>query len=78
MEEQGMNAARHLFNVTGAHGRFRRRYDNAIVMGVCAGVADYFSLNRTVIRLFALLLLWFVTVPTLLLYLLLAWLGDTR
>ncbi len=61
-----------------AHGKFRRRPGNAIVMGVCAGVADYFSLDRTVVRLVALLLLWFFTVPTLLLYLLLTWLGDAR
>jgi len=47
-------------------------------MGVCAGVADYFSFDRTVVRLIALLLLWFFTVPTLLLYLLLTWLGDAR
>jgi phage shock protein PspC (stress-responsive transcriptional regulator) len=77
MEEQRMNASRHYFNTSGAHGRFRRRHGDGIVMGVCAGVADYFSLDRAVVRLVALLLLWFFTVPTLLLYLLLAWLGDT-
>jgi phage shock protein PspC (stress-responsive transcriptional regulator) len=73
-----MNAIGRLFNTAGAHGRFRRRHDVAIVMGVCAGVADYFALDRTVVRLVTLALLWFVTVPTLLLYLLLAWLGDSR
>jgi phage shock protein PspC (stress-responsive transcriptional regulator) len=72
-----MNAARRVFNNTGAGGRFRRLHHRSIVMGVCAGVADYFAIDRTVIRLAALLLLWLVTVPTLLLYLLLAWLGDT-
>jgi phage shock protein C len=77
MEEQDMNASR-FAEFSGAHGRFRRRPGNAIVMGVCAGVADYFSLDRTVVRLVALLLLWFFTVPTLLLYLLLTWLGDAR
>jgi phage shock protein PspC (stress-responsive transcriptional regulator) len=73
-----MNATHRLFSATGARGRFRRRHNCSIVMGVCAGVADYLSLDRTVVRLVALLLLWFVTVPTLLLYLLLAWLGDTQ
>jgi len=72
-----MNASRPL-DISGAHGRFRRRPGNAIIMGVCAGGADYFSLDRTVVRLIALLLLWFFTVPTLLLYLLLTWLGDPR
>jgi phage shock protein C len=78
MEEQRMNTSRHYFNASGARGRFRRRHGDGIVMGVCAGVADYFSLDRAVVRLVALLLLWFFTVPTLLLYLLLAWLGDAR
>ena len=72
-----MNATRH-FNPSGTHGRFRRRHGDAIIMGVCAGIADYFSLDRTVIRIVALLLLWLLPAPTLLLYLLLAWLGDTR
>jgi phage shock protein C len=81
-----MNASHRPFNVLGdlasefpgAHGRFRRNSGNAIVMGVCAGVADYFALDRTVVRLAALLLLWIFTVPTLLLYLLLTWIGDAR
>jgi len=58
--------------------RFRCRPGDAIIKGVCAGIADFVSLDRTVVRLVALLLLWFFTVPTALLYLLLAWLGETR
>lgn len=58
--------------------RFRCGRRNAIIAGVCAGVADYFSLDRNVVRLVALLLLWFFTVPTLLLYLLLGYLGGSR
>jgi len=73
-----MNATRRTFNISGTQDGFRRRHGDAIVMGVCAGIADYFSLDRTVVRLVALLMLWLLTVPTLLLYLLLAWLGDTR
>ena len=73
-----MNATRRSYDLSGAHGKFRSSHRDGIVMGVCAGVADFFSLDRTVVRLVALLLLWFFTVPTLLLYLLLAWLGDTR
>jgi phage shock protein PspC (stress-responsive transcriptional regulator) len=72
-----MNATRGLFNISGAHGRFRRRSDDAVVMGVCAGVGDFFALDRNIVRLGALLLFWLFTVPTMLLYLLLAWLGDT-
>ena len=71
--------ARHRFN-SGYESsrRFRCRPGDAIIKGVCAGIADFASLDRTVVRLVALLLLWFFTVPTALLYLLLAWLGETR
>jgi phage shock protein C len=58
--------------------QFRCRRGGAIFMGVCAGIADYFSLDRTVVRLITLLLAWFLTAPTLLLYLLLAFLDDRR
>jgi len=73
-----MNTSHRIFDTSGAHGKFRRRHRGAIFMGVCAGLADYFALDRAVVRLVALLLLYFVTAPTLLLYLLLAWLGDSR
>ena len=73
-----MIADRRFSSLSDAPRRFRCRRGGAIIMGVCAGVADYFSLDRTVVRLVALLLVWFFTVPTLLLYLLLACLGDSR
>ena len=73
-----MIAGRRYFNTTDSRRRFSCRRGGAIIMGVCAGVADYFSLDRTVVRLVALLLLWIFTVPMLLLYLLLACLGDSR
>jgi phage shock protein PspC (stress-responsive transcriptional regulator) len=90
MEEQDMNASRRPFNMpgdlsdhlsgqfSGLRGKFRRRPDRAIVMGVCAGIADYFSLDSTVVRVVALLLLWLFTVPAMVLYLLLTWIGDPR
>lgn len=73
-----MIADRRFSSLSDAPRRFRCRRGGAIIMGVCAGVADYFSLDRTVVRLAALLMVWFFTVPTLLLYLLLACLGDSR
>lgn len=73
-----MNVSERIFDAAGIERKFRRNHGAAIVMGVCAGVADYLGLDRTVVRLVAVLLLWFATVPTLLLYLVLAWLGDTR
>ena len=73
-----MSASRRYFSLSEAPRKFRRKLSDAIIMGVCAGVADYFSVDRTVVRLTALLLLWFFTVPTLLFYLLLAFLSDKR
>ena len=73
-----MNATRGFLNTSGPHGRFRRRHDDSIIMGVCSGIGDFFSLDRNIVRLVALLLLWLFTVPTLLVYFLLAWIGDTR
>jgi phage shock protein PspC (stress-responsive transcriptional regulator) len=70
-----MNATRE-FNLSGPHGRFRRQTGGSFVMGVCAGIADYFSLDRTIVRVISLLLLFLLPVQTLGLYLLLAWLGD--
>jgi phage shock protein PspC (stress-responsive transcriptional regulator) len=78
MEEQVMNATNRPFNFSDARRSFRRGHRDGIIMGVCAGVADFFSLDRSIVRLVALLLLWFFTVPTLLLYVLLGWLGDSR
>jgi phage shock protein C len=43
-----------------AHGR---------ILGVCAGIADYFGVNRTAVRVLAVLGLIFFTMPTLLVYL---------
>jgi phage shock protein PspC (stress-responsive transcriptional regulator) len=77
MEEQVMNTTRD-FNLSGPHGRFRRRYDQSIIMGVCAGLADYFSFDRTVVRVVSLLLLFLLPLQTMAVYLLLAWLGDAR
>ncbi|MDP6674990.1 MAG: PspC domain-containing protein [Gammaproteobacteria bacterium] len=73
-----MIAGRRYYSTTDSPRRFRCRQGGVIIMGVCAGVADFFSLDRTVVRLVALLLVWFFTAPTLLLYLLLACLGDNR
>ena len=73
-----MNATRGFFNISGRYGRFRRRQDENIIMGVCAGIGDFFSIDRNVVRLVSLLLLWLFTIPTMLVYFLLAWIGDVR
>jgi phage shock protein PspC (stress-responsive transcriptional regulator) len=73
-----MTTSERIFRPTEFRRRFRRRHRDSIVTGVCAAVADYFSLDRTVVRLVALLLLWFFTIPTLLLYGLLTCLVEIR
>jgi phage shock protein C len=54
--------------------RLYRDPDRGIVMGVCAGLADYFGFNLTVVRVLTALGLVMFTVPTVLAYLAAAWL----
>ena len=50
----------------------RRNTDQALLAGVCAGIADYFGYDRWAVRLVTLILLWAVTLPTAMIYLLAA------
>lgn len=50
------------------HFRLHRDPRHAVVMGVCAGLADYFGLGRTFVRVLAVLGLVFFTMPTLIAY----------
>lgn len=51
-------------------GYFKLRRDprHGIVMGVCAGLAEYFGVGRTFVRVLTLLGLVFFTMPTLIAY----------
>ena len=52
---------------------FRRMYrdnENGLLMGVCAGLADYFGFNLSVVRVVAALLLILAFVPTAVIYVL--------
>jgi len=73
-----MTSSHPYYDLSESRRRFRCKPGNAIIKGVCAAIADFFLLDRTLVRLVALLALWFFTIPTALLYLLLAWLGDRR
>jgi phage shock protein C len=63
---------------SGANGRsgnpFRlyRDVENGRLAGVCAGIADYLGVRPRLIRLVAILGLFFFSVPTLILYIVLA------
>lgn len=48
----------------GPHHRLYRDPERGVIMGVCAGIADYFGLNVTLVRIVAVLALifwWFIT-----------------
>jgi len=64
----------------GWRGYFRLWRDprHAIVLGVCAGLAEYFGVGRTLIRVLALLGLVFFTMPTLIAYFVAALLLERR
>ena len=45
-----------------------RNTRKAKLMGVCAGLADFYDIDRTVVRIGTILLGWFFTTPVLFLY----------
>ena len=73
-----MTVNRHHFRATKATDRLRRNRRDAMLFGVCAGIANFFTLDPTIVRISALLLLWIFTLPSLVLYLLLAVLAESR
>ena len=52
--------------------RLQRPYDDRIIAGVCAGLADYFGIDRTIMRLIYIVLS-FLSVGTGVLVYLLLW-----
>ena len=48
--------------------RLYKDKENAVIMGVCAGLADFFDTSLVVVRILALALLYFFFVPTLVVY----------
>lgn len=57
-----------------SRARLYRNPEQGLVLGVCAGVADYFGLNLTLVRVLTLLGLVMFSIPVLLGYLGAAWL----
>lgn len=58
--------------------RLYRDPENGHVMGVCAGVADYFDISTTTTRLIAIFGLIFFTVPTVVAYFAAAMIVDVK
>lgn len=48
--------------------RLYKDRESGVIMGVCAGLADYFDTSMAVTRLIALAALYFFFIPTLLVY----------
>jgi phage shock protein C len=49
-------------------GRIYRDRENGLILGVCAGIAEYLELPVLAIRAAALVALWFAFTPVLLVY----------
>lgn len=57
--------------------RFYRDSERGVVLGVCAGLADYFELPVWAVRVAAVVIAWFFVVPAVVAYLIAALLmGD--
>ena len=57
-----------------SRAKLYRDPDKGLALGVCAGLADYFGVNLTVVRVVTVFGMVMFTVPTLLVYLGAAWL----
>lgn len=51
-----------------SHAKLYRDVDNKMISGICAGLADYFSINVTIVRIAVVLAGITFTLPTLALY----------
>lgn len=58
--------------------RLYRNTRRAKLFGVCAGLADFWGVDSWMVRLGALLAVWLLTAPTLIVYFVLALFIDKR
>lgn len=58
--------------------RMHRDSENGWVFGVCAGLADFFNVNVAGVRLLVAVLAWFLTLPVMIVYIVLAVLMRDR
>lgn len=59
METQGMSDHRHY-----DPSHLYRNRETGVIMGVCAGLAEFFDVEAWLVRVAAVVSLWFFTVPT--------------
>ncbi len=55
---------------SGLHLLYKDR-ENALVLGICAGIADYFDWNVAIVRVLTVISLFLLFIPTAVIYLLL-------
>lgn len=55
-----------------------RNSRRAKLMGVCAGLADFYDIDRNIVRIGTILMGWFFTTPVLFLYIMLGLLLPKR
>ena len=71
-------AFRRLRRAGGRRGGLKRDADNALLAGVCAGIARHLGLKAKHVRIAAIVSLVIFTVPTIVAYVLMAWLAPSR
>ena len=62
----------------GRPNRLYRDKENGMIMGVCAGIADFFEFQRGMVRVIAVVLLLIWTLPTIFTYFVLGFLMRAK
>ncbi|MGF1623405.1 MAG: PspC domain-containing protein [Alphaproteobacteria bacterium] len=75
---RGEGALRHMRQAVRRRVRLTRDADEAMLAGVCAGIARHLGLRPKVVRIATVISLIVFTVPTVIAYALIAWLAPTR
>ena len=65
-------------NRYGRPNRLYRDKENGMIMGVCAGIADFFDFQRGMVRVIAVVLLFIWTLPVAFTYLVLGFLMRSK
>ncbi|HET7675592.1 MAG TPA: PspC domain-containing protein [Gammaproteobacteria bacterium] len=66
------------FDVERPRRRFYRDSERGVILGVCAGLADYFELPVWAVRIVAVVIAWYFPVPTVVAYLIAALLMNDK
>lgn len=67
-----------LYDENPSPNRFYRDTDHGLISGVCAGIADYFGLERWVVRMLTVVIFIFYSLPVFLFYLIASFVVEAR